>query len=300
MRLIAAVGLSTLLAAGPAFADCGFRRAFHRQDKGGTFVVAVYQGPREAALGGERPLVFVSDLKVHTGGTQTSYHPNDPAGETIAIGRVTDLLRQGRTMGDFERVASAGWPSSQTWRVISQELVEREKWSGKPCLNDDGYLVARSSLGADPLALKRDGDCDLAKWVDGREIPSLVLPRGATGFSRRGAGPGSLAMAMTLDGPQRFGFGVVAHAGPSNEIGEASPAFNRQLNRLPSVAQPSDHAQAQSWFSVPRSVIMVFPGDANRVTYPLTAEGAEAQARARFEAWGGRERLFGCLAELGV
>lgn len=301
MRVFAAVGLSILLGAGPAFADCGFKRSFHRDDRAGSYIVAVYQGPPEPALGGERPLVFVTDLTTDTGSTPVSFSPADPEGLTTAVGRIRQALRPGKTVEDFRRVAEAGWPADETWTVLNPAVVERDQVTGKPCLSREGYLMPIGGLGRDAFAHDRIGDCDASKWLDGRTVPMIALPPGRTAFTARGAGLGSLTVAMTLDGPRRMAYGVAGVVGPKDELGEATIAFNRQLNGLPEEFTPGDYETAISWLHTPRSVVMVFPGDANRVGYPVHSGAAvQAAARARFDAWGGEARLFGCLAEMGV
>jgi hypothetical protein len=278
---------------------CGFKLAFERPDEGGSETMKVYEGAPHPALGGKRPLAFISELKVNTDGTRVSYKVDDPHAEAGAINDIINALVPGRTVEEFEAVAKAGWPSRETWKVVSPNIIEKDARTGKPCVDPEGYLVSMTADFAVEDAWDRWGDCDQSKWLDALTIPAIVLPVGRTGFSARGAKIRSPAVVMTLDGPSRLAFGVVGDLGPPKELGEASVAMNAILNGLPPEDRPRTYQDAVDRFQGPRSVVLVFPGKANRPKDPITPETAGAFAQARFEAWGGAERLRACLPELG-
>ena len=254
----------------------------------------------DAGSGGSAPLVFVSDLKVNTDGTRISYKVDDPRAQHGAINDIRNALRSGHSIAEFQALAAANWePVDKTWQVVSASVIEKNKSTGKPCVSTDGFLVSKTADVSVAGGFDRDGDCDQTKWLDALKIPALVLPGGSQ-FQTRKATTRSIVVAMTVAAPHRLAFGIVGDTGPTDEIGEASVAMNRALNGLPETAVPSSGRDAIARFQAPRSVVMVFPGQANRVPYPITPERVASLAKARFDTWGGESRLTGCLAEVGA
>jgi hypothetical protein len=277
---------------------CGFSPAFTRPDERGTQRVQVFQGPAEPGSGGAAPLAFVSTLKVNTDGTRVSYKVDDPRAVNGAINPIGNALRRGQTVADFERIARNNWePVEETWRVLSANVIEKDKKTGKPCVAADGYLVSKTADYSVAGGAARDGDCDQGKWIDALTIPALVLPSRSE-FQARKALTRSLVVAMTMGEPRRLAFGIVGDTGPEDEIGEASVEMNRMLNGLPAGAVPRNGKDAVQRFQGPKSIVLVFPGPANRLPYPVTPERVMDRAKARFEAWGGMERLAACAAQL--
>jgi hypothetical protein len=269
---------------------CGLSAAFTRPDERGTQRVQVYSG--------SEALAFVSSLKVNTDGTRISYKVDDPRAMNGAINPIGNALRRGFTVADFERVAGANWePVAETWRVLSANVIEKDARTGKPCVAAGNYLVSKTADVAVAGAWRRDGDCDQSKWIDALTIPSLVLPSPSE-FQTRKALTRNLVVAMTLGQPRQLAYGIVGDTGPNDELGEASVEMNRILNGLPAGAIPRNGKDAVQRFQAPKSIILVFAGASNRLGYPVTPERVTAQAKARFDAWGGEGRLAACAAEL--
>lgn len=277
-------------------AVCDLEPAFMQADEQGSRQMQILEGEPVAGLAGARPLAFVSTLKVNTDGTRISYHRDDPRGRRLAINNILNAMRAGR-ISDFERAAANDWePVEETWRILSDHVIERDAATGKPCVTADGFLL---SMTASPARAEGAvGDCDPDKWIDALRVPAAVLPGGTNGFSRWAARARSPVLAVTVDRPARRSFGIVGDIGPSDEIGEASVAMNRELNGLPGDAVPANREDAKDRFQAPRSLVIVFPGTANRAGLPLTPERVGAHAQEAFEAWGGEARLESCLVAL--
>lgn len=292
-------------AAGTADLSCGFAEAFTRSDEGGTTRLKVYEGRADPRIGGAKPLLFVSALKVNTDGTRISYHRDDPRATTRAINNMKNAMHRGRTIAEFEAVARAGWPLPRTWRVLKDNVIEKAAGTSKPCTDRDGYLVSMTSDVAVSGGWGRVGDCDQSKWIDAITVPALVLPRPSrsggrdvpTEFDARVATNRTPVVAMTL-GSHRFSFGIVGDKGPMDQLGEASVAMNRDLNGLALAVNPTSYADAVRRFQGPRSAVLLFPGAAHQLARPLTRDRVTATTQALFERWGGRQRLDRCLAEL--
>jgi Fungal chitosanase of glycosyl hydrolase group 75 len=283
---------------------CGFQPAFQRQDERGTRRVTVYEAAPIANMNGIRPLAFVTDLKVNTDGTQRSYHQDDPRGLTRSINNVLNAMPRGRSLADFERIRDRNWePIAEARRVLSPNVIEFSRADGKPCRSSDGYLVSMTADVAVAGGWERVGDCDQSKWIDALSTPALVLPspvsrRSPTEFDQRGAVMRSLVVAATVNAPLRISYGIVGDRGPVSELGEASVAMNRELRGLAETDVPANYRDAIRRFSGGRSFVLIFPSEAYRVSYPLTAQRVRQESRAAFERWGGEARLRDCLREI--
>ncbi|HEV7305563.1 hypothetical protein [Ensifer sp.] len=283
-------------------ASCGFALAFTQSDEGGAKSVKVYEATADKA-GSQRPFAFVvPHVKVNTDGTRISYKSDDPRGQNGAINDIRNAFRNHkRPISDFEAIRDAGWkPIDKVWQVLSPNIIEKDNRPGKvgmPCMDENGYLVSMTADTAVNGGFNRVGDCDQKKWIDALTVPALVLPGGSP-FQKDGAGKRSAVVAMTVGEGQQVALGMVGDTGPGDEIGEASVEMNRILNGLPPGTIPNSRADAKARFQAGRTVFLVFPGDDNRVPRPINAETVKAFTESRFKAWGGKDRLTGCLSEL--
>jgi hypothetical protein len=240
----------------------------------------------------------VSNLKVNTDGTRISYEVDDPRAVNGAINDIRNALHKGFTVADFERVARNNWePLDETWRVLSAKVIEKDAKTGRPCVTGDKYLVSKTAEVAVAGAQGRDGDCDQSKWLDALTIPALVLPVSSE-FQSGKALTRNFVVAMTLGEPRRLVNGIVGDTGPEDELGEASVEMNRMLNGLPPGTIPRNGKDAIERFQAPKSLILVFTGASNRLSYPITPQRIAEQVRHRFDAWGGENRLAACANEL--
>ncbi len=284
-------------------AGCGFSLSFSQADEGGNQTVRVFRSGPESALDGARPFAFiVPDVKVNTDGTRISYKADDPRGRNGAINDIRNAYRNyKRPVSDFEAIRDAGWqPTERVWQVLSPDIIEMDKRPGRegmPCMDDKGYLVSMTADVAKVGGFNRVGDCDQSKWIDALEIPAFVVP-GASRFQKAGVKTRSLVIAMTTSAPNRIALGIVGDSGPRKEIGEASVEMNRILNGLPDGDIPSGRQDAKNRFQAGETVFLVVPGAENRAPRPITKASVSQFAGDRFEAWGGKQRLLSCLAEL--
>jgi len=292
--------IAVFLAASNGFAagTCGLTPAFTRPDERATKRVQVFGGAADPQSGASAPLAFISDLKVNTDGTRISYKVDDPRAQNGAINDIRNALRSGATIADFQRVAGNQWePVSDTWRVLSANVLEKNSKTGKPCVSADNYLVSKTADVSVAGGFGRDGDCDQTKWLDALSVPALVLPSRSE-FQTRKALTRNFVVAMTLDEPRRMAFGIVGDTGPEDELGEASVEMNRILNGLPAGTIPRNGRDAVQRFQAPKSIVLVFTGAPNRLPYPVTPERIAELVKARFESWGGEARLGACASEL--
>jgi hypothetical protein len=283
--------------------SCGFSLSFAQKDEQGAKTVKVFRAGQNAEIGGSRPLAFVvPNVKVNTDGTRISYKADDPFGRNGAINDIRNAFRNHKwPVSKFEKVRDANWqPVQETWKVLSRKIIEEDKRPGReglPCMDSAGFLVSMTADTAIEGGFNNVGDCDQSKWIDALTVPALVLPGGSP-FQDSGARKRSIVIAMSLDGDRRLAFGIVGDTGPGDEIGEASVEMNRILNGLADGDIPKNRSDAKARFQAGRTVFLVLPGQENVVPRPITGESVGALAKARFEEWGGKERLELCLDEL--
>jgi hypothetical protein len=100
---------------------------------------------------------------------------------------------------------------------------------GYPCLHDKGshypgYFITATTLTQNSV-VRPDG-CAPTRYIDALEIPFFVLPGGSIGHGQLG----DIVIGFYKSGrTERLAFGIAADAGPAEQFGEGSVAFNRIL-----------------------------------------------------------------------
>ena len=287
-------------------AGCGFTKAFQQPDEGGSQRVQVFRGDPVPALQGARPLLFVTSLKVNTDGTKISYHQrdvtgrrcmNDPGAGPCAINNIRNAFRNPkRPEADFESVRDAGYPVDQTWQVLNSSIIEKDKWTGKPCISADGYLVSMTADVAVDGGFGRQGDCDQSKWIDALSVPALVVPDQSKFFAL-GVVKRSVVVALSSSASKRVVAGIVGDVGPSDELGEASVAMNRSLNGLPDTELPRHRRDAIERFQAGRTAVLILPGNAFRLARPITPQRVAEAGTDALSKFGGADKLYGCIRD---
>jgi hypothetical protein len=291
--------------------QCGFQFAFNRPDENGTQTVKVFRGNSVPGLNNQRPLLFITSLKVNTDGTKVSYHQDDPTARRCvnnpnagpcAINNIRNAYRDSsRPVSDFTAVRNAGYPNPRTFQVLSPDIIEKSSATGKPCLTPDGYLVSMTADVAVDGGFSRVGDCDLGKWIDAMTIPALVIPKSTAAipsqFVAQGVGKRSIVVAFSRSATKRVVPGIVGDLGPAKELGEASIAMNRALNGMPDNEQPKNGPDAVARFQAGRSALLIFSGPSSIVARPITPERVAAAGNDALAKFGGAEKLYACLKE---
>lgn len=309
------IGLSAMLGASIVFpsaaAECGFRHSFTRADEGGSSSVRVFEGDPLASLGGVRPLLFITTLKVNTDGTKISYHVDDvtgrrcasnPAATPCAINNIRNAYRNsGRPVSDFEAVRDAGFPLPRTWQVLSDQIIEKSSATGKPCVTPDGYLVSMTADVAVAGGFTQVGNCDQSKWIDALSMPALVLPKHTNAspseFKSKGLVKRSIVVAASASATKRIVPGIVGDYGPVRELGEANIAMNRALNGLADTEQPRHRQDAINRFQAGRTALLLFPGDDNILARPISGARIAEAGTAALAAFGGADKLYRCIRD---
>jgi hypothetical protein len=200
-----------------------------------------------------------------------------------------------------QTAAANGWPKQDlALTKIAKSIIPFK--DGKPCPAKDGYLISATSL----LNPEVKDACNIERYVDALVTPALVLPKPPKGqtlsrFGKLDAAIGDLVVAM-VPGASKPVFAVVGDHGPADALGEASIALNGKL--LEKTGLPANYReirgrgeyQGQAW-TVPKAVVLIFPGTRDKQKPYLTPERIDADASARFEKWGGIERMNACAKQ---
>ncbi len=206
----------------------------------------------------ESNVVFVGSLSIDADGAPRAYHPG-------ALG--------------LDRLGNAGRPGS--WWGLVTDAAGQPVVQG-PADPAPGFFVSRTSL-EDRSRAERDP----RRYVDASSIPYIVLPGGAANrqFLREaGVRLGDLAVVHNRR-TGRTAFAIWADTGPAHHLGEGSIALAEALGY--------DNTSPRSGGTEAEENLTLVLGGSGR-GWPRTRAQIEADAAARFAAWGGEPRLLAC------
>ena len=269
--------LASFVACDPSLAEpqdvgpqsCPLDKAFLQPDEDGTQTRTVRYGTSS----GYNFIGFYTDYKVNTDGAPESYAAipavpeNTPRYNTIVNGvQLLDpqtrgviaygangqdaILQAVRTQGKRKWVRLAGEP------IIDWVGIEKSLVGGVvvPCRSGN-YYVSKTTPAA--RQMKPDGTpfakCDQARWLNANAIPAVVIPKKSR-FIQLGASPGDMAVSFLPAEPgvpEKLVFGIVGDVGPSQELGEATPAMIAVLSGK-AIPEPSKLGKKGWNFSLPQ------------------------------------------------
>jgi hypothetical protein len=261
-----------------------------------------FDGPRQIH-GGQNGLFFTSGLAVNTDGSSISYHPDDPSGTAgLAInticnganailtnGTKLDYTRCKELKTAYNQAKASGWAKVGVPRMAFYAVATKHE---KPCLVTDGphkgYFVSTTSLLADA---SRDV-CDPARYLDSLEIPFSIYPKNSA-LTRYGVGVGTVTISYNPV-TKVIEYGLVGDRGPARGLAEGSVFLARTLAAKQTVPRTRQETYA---FVVPNVHTLMLPSA--KVKPPYTLDNIRSQAKAAFDAWGGRARFDTCVGTIG-
>jgi hypothetical protein len=113
--------------------------------------------------------------------------------------------------------------------AFSKRAIIPHTHDGYPCLHGaesrtPGYFITATTL-TQKSKVRHDG-CAPTRYIDALDIPFFVLPGGSIGEAQLG----DIVIGFYKSGrDERLVFGIAADAGPAEQFGEGSVAFNRIL-----------------------------------------------------------------------
>lgn len=215
-------------------------------------------------LAGERPILFLSGLKIDADGAPRAYHPDDVSG--------LDWLANAREGGRWVGVVTDRW---------GRPFIQR---ASDPA---PGFYVSKTAL-EDPLV---PDPADPRRFVDAERVPYIALPGGAKARAAyRGIDLylGDLAIVYNIR-TRRTTAAVFADLGPAHALGEGSIELARRLGY-------DDTSPRHGGTGARENVFVVFPGSG--AGFPRDPQHMERTARAFLAGWGGERRLADCAPAL--
>ena len=227
------------------------------------------------------------------------------------------LIRDRKIKAYDLKAAVAGAPAGYNlfyWKerkltALTKRAIIPSTNDGYPCVRGaesrhPGYFIAATTL-TKPSAERADG-CAPGRYIDASEVPFFVLPGGDFGHIEIG----DVVIGFFKSGAvERIAFGVAGDAGPIEQFGEGSIAFNQALRGK--AGEPVMNVQEVNNLDIDSSflkeqgatlAILVLGGTKKRLGGNYARENVERIAREELVRWnGGGERLTArlnaCLAK---
>jgi hypothetical protein len=200
------------------------------------------------------------------------------------------------------------WKERKLTALTKRAIIPSTR-DGYPCLRgpesrNPGYFVAATTLTR-PGPVRADG-CEPSSFIDAAEIPFFVLPGGNFGHIEIGdivIGHFKSARA------ERVAFGIAGDAGPIEQFGEGSIAFNQIL--LGKTGEPVMNVRDVNALDIDKDflkeeratlAILVLGGTKKRLNGDYSRENIERIGREELARWNGggarlTERLNACVAK---
>jgi hypothetical protein len=201
------------------------------------------------------------------------------------------------------------WKEQKLSAFFKAAIIPQTK-DGYPCLHNEGerapgYFITATTL-TQASNVRADG-CQPTRYIDALEIPFFVLPGGAVGAAQLG----DIVIGFYKSGrTERLAFGIAADAGPVEQFGEGSVAFNQIL--LGETKKPVMNIDDVNSFHISSErlkrdnatlAILVLSGTKQRLNGDYSRANIEKVGRAEFARWNGgganmTARLNACLGEM--
>jgi hypothetical protein len=218
----------------------------------------------------------------------------------------------------YKAIKNADWKPAQGHRIEFNWdiLAKRESDSlwplrlfepDRPCVNPRGFFVSKTKLVHYP---PKD-QCDQRAYLDSNEEKAIVLPQHWFGdWSSQEVArwasflPGDIVVAYRPaagDQLEAWVFGIVGDAGPLQKFGEATMAFNWQLQRKSGdiremIRTYKDALMLDTDMLKPQEIpLLVLERTAPALAGNYSAPNVEAKPREAFAKWGGEARFRACL-----
>ena len=242
--------------------------------------------PKAARLG-----LFRAPLAVNTDGAPTSYHPDDYAGDRLALNHLDNAIviqaDNGAKLTLAQRIAvfdrwyrSGNWQVPKGYKIRWQNVIAAD--AGQPCIfkqEHAGYFGSLTAL-RNGLGGAAAGECGVHDQLDQRFVPSLVLRGSANPLRGWGAAVGDLVL-VTNPATGVNVAAVIGDSGDGKRIGEGSVALNRAL--LTSAPMPANYRQARALDTGTQDmVVAVLPGSRQ---FERNRPYTQANLDQRVQAW---------------
>ena len=305
----------------------GAERAYHPEDPHGKGVCLQYNDPvGRSVLNGVCALdnFNPSGIRVYQDARRARLldpdkpAPKDETPNLAALWKdMWPLIRDRKVKSYDLKTAVAGAPDGYNlfyWKerkltALTKRAIIPSTNDGYPCVRGaesrhPGYFIAATTL-TKPSTVRPDG-CATQRYIDASEVPFFVLPGGDFGKIEIGD---VVIGFFKSGGTERVAFGIAGDAGPIEQFGEGSIAFNQALRgksgepvmnvkEVNELDIDGDFLKAQG----AKLAILVLGGTKQRFAGHYTRENVERIAREELAKWNGSSerltaRLDACVAK---
>lgn len=201
------------------------------------------------------------------------------------------------------------WKEQKLAAFFKAAIIPQTK-DGYPCLRGresryPGYFITATTL-TQQSHVRPDG-CAPTRYIDSLEIPFFVLPGGSIGTAQMG----DIVIGFYKTGnTERIAFGIAADAGPIEQFGEGSVAFNQIL--LGQTKKPVINIDDVNSFHISSErlkkdkaalAILVLGGTKQRLNGDYSRANIDRVGHAELARWNGgganmTTRLNACLEQM--
>ena len=263
---------------------------------------------RDSAHAENRVILFKTDLAVNTDGAPTSYHPQDPQGQTKAMNTVCNAIAVRRVgqpenlcmfkatkleaINVFEKWRDSGYLITPAgYRITWNNVLAGTKDSAGnivPCIfrnsgRYNGYFGSLKKQRQTGCLPDSRGECEVKDQLNSLEIPHLVMVKGENPLKAFGAKVGDLVVAYN-PATNKTSFAVVGDVGPERNLGEGSVKMNMTLSGR--TVPPKTRDETNRFFTVKKVVVAIIPSSVLiSIAKPYTVENiTEAVSKWQREA----------------
>ena len=238
--------------------------------------------------------------------------------EPLKCYRDSGISVEPRYMEVYKSIKGSDWKPAQghriefNWNILAKKQSDsfwllRMFEADRPCVSERGFFVSKTNL---THYVPKD-QCDQRAYLDSNKEKAIVLPQHwFADWSSRDAArwasflPGDIVVAYRsaeASEPETWVFGIVGDSGPLQKFGEATMAFNWQLQRnsgdiREKIRTYKDVLALDTDTLKPQEIpLLVLEHTAPALGGNYSAANIETQARKEFAKWGGEERFKACL-----
>ena len=285
-------------------------------------------------------------IQVNTDGAANSYHSRVIKADDETVGAINIICntqtkifkkvgdtkkpvvcrQNGNSVSDeyaaaYEELRTKNWEDTESgysiqfdWNVIGKGAQLRPDGPFTPCIKDDGFFIAKTRL----RLRSSTNECDGSIYPDSNVTSAFVLPiNWFANYQKKESTPdrfsnfrsGDVVVAYrpaAANRPPVWVYGVIGDAGPFNKLGEASVAFNRQLQRSTAGIKTYRAALGLDTDALkPKEVdFMVFEGSARSLRRDYSPTNIKKVGERRLAAWMGgaldkaQSRFLACARKL--
>lgn len=179
----------------------------------------------------------------------------------------------------FEGFRDSDYTKVEPGYTLIWKNVLVEKSDGKPCIFQKspykGFFASKTAVTNGQIADK--GECDCKFYLDAKEVPAMVLPKGDNALNKFEAAPEDLVIAYHLR-TQKLVYAIIGDTGPTSNLGEGNILMNKRLKNVTSY--PSYRPAINKALVIGDSVLItIIPNSKKGSIKPFTEENIKKRGQ---------------------